>query len=170
MAKLELVSPLPLVECQRLLNLGLQRSTAVEGSVKGTRLRARKRIFYRNSFQIRLSASLIEEGSHTRIICRFGMHPVVIAFLVFWFGVLLFIGGGGIIAGVVELISGLHSEARDLVGSLIPAMMLMFGVMMLLVGRYLAAGERRTLIGFVRETLKARLLEVDSGGGFRRGV
>ena len=155
MAKLELVSPLPLVECQRLLNLGLQRSTAVEGSVKGTRLRARKRIFYRNSFQIRLSASLIEEGSHTRIICRFGMHPVVIAFLVFWFGVLLFIGGGGIIAGVVELISGLHSEARDLVGSLIPAMMLMFGVMMLLVGRYLAAGDRRTLTGFVRETLNA---------------
>ena len=155
MAKLELVSPLPLVECQRLLNLGLQRSTAVEGSVKGTRLRARKRIFYRNSFQIRLSASLIEEGSHTRIICRFGMHPVVIAFLVFWFGALLFIGGGGIGAGVFELMSGLHSEARDLVGSLIPAMMLMFGVMMLLVGRYLAAGDRRTLTGFVRETLNA---------------
>jgi hypothetical protein len=155
MAKLELVSPLPLVECQRLLNLGLQRSTAVEGSVKGTRLRARKRIFYRNSFQIRLSASLIEEGSHTRIICRFGMHPVVIAFLVFWFGALLFIGGGGISAGVFELMSGLHSEARDLVGSLIPAMMLMFGVMMLLVGRYLAAGDRRTLTGFVRETLNA---------------
>jgi len=155
MAKLELVSPLPLVECQRLLNLGLQRSTAVEGSVKGTRLRARKRIFYRNSFQIQLSASLIEEGSHTRIICRFGMHPVVIAFLVFWFGALLFIGGGGISAGVFELMSGLHSEARDLVGSLIPAMMLMFGVMMLLVGRYLAAGDRRTLTGFVRETLNA---------------
>jgi hypothetical protein len=46
MAKFELVSPFPLVECQRLLDLGLQRSTAVEGSIKGTRLRARKRIFY----------------------------------------------------------------------------------------------------------------------------
>jgi hypothetical protein len=155
MAKLELVSPFPLVECQRLLNLGLQRSTVVEGSIKGTRLRARKRIFYRNSLQIRLSASLLGEDAHTRIICRFAMHPVVIAFLVFWFGVLLFIGGGGIIAGVVELISGSRPEARDLVGLLIPAMMLMFGVMILLVTRYLAAGERLTLIGFVRETLNA---------------
>ena len=116
MAKLELVSPFPLVECQRLLNLGLQRSTAVEGSITGTRLRARKRIFYRNSFQIRLSASLLEEGAHTRIVCRFGMHPVVIAFLVVWVGALLFIGGGGIVAGVVELISGSRPEARDLVG------------------------------------------------------
>ena len=155
MAKLELVSPFPLVKCQRLLNIGLQRSTVVEGSIKGTRLRARKRIFYRNSFQIRLSASLLEEGAHTRIFCRFGMHPVVIAFLVVWFGVLLFISGSGIIAGVVELISGTRSEARDLVGLLIPAMMLMFGVMILLVARYLAAGERLTLTGFVRETLSA---------------
>jgi hypothetical protein len=155
MAKFELVSPFPLVECQRLLDLGLQRSTAVEGSIKGTRLRARKRIFYRNSFQIRLSASLLEEGAHTRIVCRFGMHPVVIAFLVFWFGALLFIGGGGIIAGVVELISGSRSEARDLVGLLIPALMLMFAAMILLVARYLAAGERLTLTGFVREALKA---------------
>ena len=86
MAKLELASPFPLVECQRLLNLGLQRSTAVEGSTRGTRLRSRKWIFYRNSLQIRLSASLLEEGAHTRIFCRFGMHPVVTAFLVFWFG------------------------------------------------------------------------------------
>jgi hypothetical protein len=155
MAKLELVSPFPLVECQRLLNLGLQRSTAVEGSIKGTRLRARKRISYRNSLQIRLSASLIEEGAHTRIICRFGVHPLVIAFLVAWFGVLLFSSGGGIIADVVELISGSRPADRDLVGLLIPAMMLMFGVMILLVGRYLAAGERLTLTGFVRETLKA---------------
>jgi hypothetical protein len=155
MAKFELVSPFPLVECQRLLDLGLQRSTAVEGSIKGTRLRARKRIFYRNSFQIRLSASLLEEGAHTRIVCRFGMHPVVITFLVFWFGALLFIGGGGIIAGVVELISGSRSEARDLVGLLIPALMLMFAAMILLVARYLAAGERLTLTGFVREALKA---------------
>ena len=155
MAKLELVSPFPLIECQRLLNFGLQRSIAVEGSIKGTRLRAHKRIFYRNSFQIRLSASLLEEGAHTRIICRFGMHPFVIAFLVFWFGALLFIGGGGIIAGVVELISKSRPEAPDLVGLLIPAMMLMFGAMILLVTRYLAAGERLTLIGFVCETLNA---------------
>jgi hypothetical protein len=83
------------------------------------------------------------------------MHPIVIAFLVFWFGALLFIGGGGIIAGVVELISGSRPGARDLVGLWIPAMMLMFGVMILLVARYLAAGERFTLIGFVRKTLKA---------------
>jgi hypothetical protein len=83
------------------------------------------------------------------------MHPVVITFLVFWFGALLFIGGGGIIAGVVELISGSRSEARDLVGLLIPALMLMFAAMILLVARYLAAGERLTLTGFVREALKA---------------
>jgi hypothetical protein len=155
MAKLELVSPFPVVECQRLLNLGFQRSTVVEGSITGTRLRARRRIFYRNSFQIRLSASLLEEGAHTRIVCRFGMHPVVIAFLVVWVGALLFIGGGEIVAGVVELISGSRPEARDLVGLLIPAMMLMFGAMILFVARYLAAREQLTLIGFVRETLKA---------------
>jgi hypothetical protein len=83
------------------------------------------------------------------------MHPVVIAFLVVWVGALLFIGGGEIVAGVVELISGSRPEARDLVGLLIPAMMLMFGAMILFVARYLAAREQLTLIGFVRETLKA---------------
>jgi hypothetical protein len=38
---------------------------------------------------------------------------------------------------------------------LIPALMLMFAAMILLVARYLAAGERLTLTGFVREALKA---------------
>jgi hypothetical protein len=155
MATLELVSPLPLVECQRLLDLGLQRSSVVDGSIAGCRLRARKRISYRNSFQIRLFADLIEEGSHTRIICRFGMHPAVIAFLVFWFGALLFIGGSGMIAGVIGLISGPRPDVRDLVGQLIPATMLMFGVVMVLVARYLAAGDRLVLTDFVCETLKA---------------
>jgi hypothetical protein len=132
------------IDCGRRVNQGYQAA--------GTQADI---LFYRNSFQIRLSASLLEEGAHTRIVCRFGMHPVVIAFLVFWFGALLFIGGGGIIAGVVELISGSRSEARDLVGLLIPALMLMFAAMILLVARYLAAGERLTLTGFVREALKA---------------
>jgi hypothetical protein len=118
-------------------------------------LRVRKRIFYRNSFQIHLSATLIEEDGHTRVICRFGMHPVVVVFLVFWFGVLLLAGGGGIIAGVLKLISEPRLAVGDLVGELIPAMMLVFGVMLVPVARYLGAGERLTLTEFVRRTLKA---------------
>jgi hypothetical protein len=153
MAKLELVSPFPLEECQRLLGDGLQRSTEVEGSISGARLRARKRISYRNSFQIRLSARLLDEGGPTRIICRFGMHPVVIVFLVFWFGMLLLMGGGGIVSGVIELISG--RDVRNLAGQLIPALMLIFGVLIVLVGRFLAAGERLALTSFISETLKA---------------
>jgi hypothetical protein len=153
MAKLELVSPFPLEECQHLLRDSLQRSTEVDGSITGTELRARKRISYRNSFQIRLSAELLDEGGATRIICRFGIHPFVIVFLVFWFGMLLLIGGGGIVSGVIELISG--RDARDLARQLIPAMMLIFGVLFVLVGRFLAGGERLALTTFISETLKA---------------
>jgi hypothetical protein len=163
MAKLELVSPHPVVECLRLLGLGLQQSSKVDGSISGPYLRARKRISYRNSFQIRLSADLIEKDGHTRIVCRFGMHPVVIAFLVFWFGALILIGGGGMVASVIELISGPHPDVRDLVGQLIPAMVLMFGVMIVMIARYLAAGERLVLTDFVRETLTASPCPQGSG-------
>jgi hypothetical protein len=153
MAGFEFLSPFPLVECQRLLVLGLRRSNKIEGTISGVRLRARKRIFYRNSFQIQLSADLIEEGGHTRIVCRFGMRPAVIAFLIIWFGVVIFIGAGGIVGSVIDFISGSGPEA--LVGIFIPAMMIVFGLIILVVARYLGARERLLLTAFVRETLKA---------------
>jgi hypothetical protein len=59
------------------------------------------------------SKSIYPPAALKRIICRFGMHPVVIAFLFVWFGVFLLIGGNGIIAGVTELISGSGPEASE---------------------------------------------------------
>jgi hypothetical protein len=47
---------------------------------------------YGNSFSKYLFLRLVAEGNQTRLHCRVGTHPVVIAFLIFWFGALLFMG------------------------------------------------------------------------------
>lgn len=128
----------------------------VIGSVIDGRLRAWKRIDYRNSFQVRLVADLVAEGGGTRLRCTFGMHPFVTGFMALWFGMVLLACGGmaaalllpGAVPGVVASGSWLGVGA--------PLGMLLFGAALLGIGRYASRGERDLLLDFVRDTLGAR--------------
>ena len=126
------------------------------GRIAGTKLRARKRILYGNSFQTRLSADMAEQVGQTYVRCRFSMHPLVTAFLAVWFGGVVLIGGT---ASVVSLLALTSARPRvptgTWLGILVPIAMLVFGFGLVRSGQYLARHERRFLIAFVRDTLEA---------------
>ena len=158
----ELTSPWPLEQCQAVLAASMDGSLLARGNqpvigkVSGTQLRARKRISYRNSFQTSLKAELAEQGGHTRIHCRFGMHPLVTVFMVVWLGGVLTIGGGISASLLPDLArQGFSAPSDTWLGVAIPAGMAVFGVALVWLGRLIARNERRFLLEFLRDTLSA---------------
>jgi hypothetical protein len=150
---IELVTPMPLEECARRLREALA-SGPVRGRFDGTRLIITKTISYRNSFQTRLVADLVEENRQTRIRCRFGMHPFVIVFMMMWLLILFLAGGGAAFVSIFVFLTGSPSDDSWASG-LIPGIMMMVGLGLLAVGRLIAGGEKEFLITFVRNTIKA---------------
>lgn len=118
------------------------------GRIGRDSFRLHARIWYRNSFQTFLTGRLFDEGSSTRIQCRAGMHPVVIAFMTIWFSFL----------GLMQLaiISSPLRPGEQLIWSLAPfALMVAFGTSLIAVGRWLARNELRGLVAFLEETIDA---------------
>jgi len=149
---IELVTSMPLEECARRLREALA-SGRVRGRFDGTKLIAAKTISYRNSFQPRLLANLVEENGQTHIRCKFGMHPFVIVFMMMWLLFLFFSGGGAAVVAIVEFVTGSPSESTW-AGGLFPGMMMMLGLGLVAVGRIVARGEKEFLIAFVSATVK----------------
>jgi hypothetical protein len=138
----DLISPLARDECVRRLRAntesswvpGVFRNKPVSCRVEYSSFRIRKRIAYRNSFQPHLSGELSEEDGRTRIRCRLGMHPAVVAFMVIWFGGVV-IGSGRVAMGAIGLVC--------------------CGVALGL-GRFAGRNEPRFLLDFLRDTIAAR--------------
>ncbi len=151
---LDLMSPLPREECVRRLRSKVGTAwdgATVIGSVGENSFRLRKRIFYRNSFQASLSGKLIDDNGETRLHCRVGLHPFVIAFLAVWIGFVLI----GCMAMIVPLATG-AIPANRWPQAAIPFLMLAGGVALLKVGQYLSRDEAEFLVDFLRKTLEAR--------------
>jgi hypothetical protein len=123
-------------------------SSAIRGNIGTRSFSLRCRIAYRNSFQTNLRGRLVNEGTSTRIRCYAGMHPFVIAFMIFWFAVV----SVGTTAVLQELAEGEVSPFGLLIGLGLPV----FGVVLVAVGRYFARTESETLIAFLEETLDAQ--------------
>jgi hypothetical protein len=158
---LDLISPLPRDECVRRLQVATDRWWALFGSrplvghVGESFLRVRKRIGYGNSFQCRLSATLEDEGSRTRLRCRLGMHPSVTLFMAFWFCGVVLIGAEVLVSTAAALLRG-DASAQAWMGIIGPFGMLAFGVALVAFGRFLARNEREFLLNFLRATIDAR--------------
>ena len=105
-----------------------------------------------NSFQTYIFAKLSSEGTSTRLTCRCGMHPFGIIFMTVWFS--------GVGAGAIgSLVLGLRHYANGTmpsVAGLVPWGMVVFGIVLVRVGRRMARGEREFLMDFLRQTIKAR--------------
>lgn len=160
--RVAVISPLPREECVRRL----QEQVDPEGSVFGKRpvigrvretsLRLRKRVKGRNSFQTFLFARVSPAADRTRFDCRFGMHPAVVAFMAFWFGVLLVIGGlavselGSLWAGADALPAGLPIGAF-LLG------MFVFGIGLVAIGRFASKGDVAFLTEFLLGAVNGRI-------------
>jgi hypothetical protein len=106
-------------------------------------IRLCKQLSYQNSFQTFLYARLEAEGDKTRIRGCLRMHTLVIGFLVLWFGMPL-------IAIITGLIMGGNPRQGTMVWYL-----LLFGVGLVVVGRWMARKEGEMLTRYLRETLEA---------------
>jgi hypothetical protein len=168
-SKMRLFSPLSPAECAARLTevidfersahfslAGLFGSRPVVGHVTGSSLRLRKRIGYRNPFQIFLTATMRPETGGTLISGGFAMHPFIRVFLLIWFGGVILIGGSIFVATVRGIFSGTSDRQGMWVGLLAPPIMLAFGVGLLRLGRFLGRKEARFLTDFLIEKLNAR--------------
>jgi len=136
---------------------GLDRSKPVVGHVTRSRLRLRKRIEYRNSFQSHLTATMRPGPEGTIISGEVAMHPVVQAFLFIWFGFVILVGLGMLLAAVGSKSSHSGVELHNgWLGAFVISVMLIFGYGLVRAGRHLARDEGRYLSDFLIRTLDAR--------------
>jgi len=155
-ARDELISPRPLEECVARLQEavgGMFDNGPVIGRVDERSLRIRKRLQNaKNSFQTFLHATLERNGGATRISCRFGPHPLVLGFMVFW---LVSAAAIGIAFWTLGLPSANGGQIPIIV-RVMPFLMMPMGLAMVFIGRYWARHERQFLLDFLRETVEAK--------------
>lgn len=119
----------------------------------------RRRINYRNSFQTALSARFEADGAGTIIRCRFGLMPLVTAFMVMWIGLALLIG----VALVFSLLNGSPAPGVSPVFALIPFGFLLFGFAMVGVGRGFGRKDEAFILETVRGATEATVVERQAG-------
>ena len=149
----KLTSPLAHDEIVRRLGAAIDSdwalfgSKSVVGRVDKTSFRLRQRIRYRNSFQTFLFGTMTADGRSTRLDCRVGMHPMVAGFIALW----LFAVSGLLVAALASVPA---DETVLLIA--IPAGMFVFGIGLVLLGRWLARNEQRQLVAFLEQTIEAQ--------------
>lgn len=132
-------------------NAPIASKSGVVGKIGDTKIRLHKSISGQNSFQTYLFAQLTDDGGRTRLHCRLGLLPSVVAFIVFWFGFVLFIGLRN------SVTANAFGEKSVVEGWWVaPGILASFGAALVLVGRYLARDEEKFLIDFLRQTIDAR--------------
>jgi hypothetical protein len=162
-ARVDLLSPLRAEECRRRLREQtasvwmILSSAPIVGRIGETSLRLRKRIWYSNSFQTWLSAELVDEGSRTRLRCRFGLHPFTRIFTAIWFSGVVLIGSTVFVGTMAAWLQDrLPLTPQNLIGLLVPPGMLAVGILTYSIGRFFARNERRFLLEFLRDTIGAK--------------
>lgn len=113
------------------------------GRVDSHRLRIRKRIGYRNSFQAVLTAEIVPQGGTTLLRCRLGEMAFVRGFALVWIAL-----AGGMAALIVTASIGNSVPMPALLGV---AAMPFFGIGIVWFGRRLARGEAEWLLDWMRQ-------------------
>jgi hypothetical protein len=140
------ISPFPKSECVRRFRAAVDApwkwggSSSVTGWTGIGSVHARKRIWYRNSFQTVLTAQLRPAGEGTHVAVSTGLSWIVIVFMGVWFS----------LVGMAVIATGFSSNPGMLY---FPAGMLVFGVALVAAGRWFAREEAAFLTAFLIETL-----------------
>jgi hypothetical protein len=160
---MEFVTPLPAALCIERLRKDVDSpwtflgNAPLIGRVNERTFRVRKRIPYRNSFQITLSATLTEHAGHTRVHCHLGVHPVARLFMALWLAGMFLIGVVLWISTLTSLtISPSNFPPMLWLGLMWPPLLMLFGAGLVLLGSWLARGERDFLVTHLRERIEAR--------------
>lgn len=157
----EVVSPLPLSECVSRLRAATDNraieyyfgigSKPVVAKISDCSFRLRRRIWYSNSFQTYLSATMRPQLGGTVISGECGMHPTVVPFSIIWFAL---VAVSMLLAPGLKVLHGQRDEDA-LFGLIICSVMLGLGIGIVRFGRYLARNEARILSDFIFQTLDA---------------
>lgn len=127
------------------------------GWVRGRSMRVRRTILLRNSFQPNLSADFEPDGAGTLIRCRFGLMPHILTFLaVFTLG-----AAGFAQIPVMAALNGVEPPPGAPTFWWVAAFLLL-GVVLALIGTWLARDDKRILTEIVARTTEAEA--VDRGG------
>lgn len=102
-----------------------------------------------------MTATLESQPDGTVIYCRFGMHPFVIGFMIFWICFVLSIGGLGAIESMHDLNSR-NPPADAWIGVFLPPGMILFAVLLMSIGWLVSSGDQEFLMNFVRRTVNAQ--------------
>jgi hypothetical protein len=107
-----------------------------------------------------LFGRLTADGNQTRFRCRIAIRPLVIAFLIVWFGVVLFLGLEAIAEGHGTLKVNFFGYRTVFegwwAGVATPFLFLCFGVAALVRVYFSARDDEKFLIDFLRKTIDAR--------------
>jgi len=160
---IDLLSPYRPEECARRLRTvtdprrRARNNNPVIGTVTDARLRVRRRLAYRNSFQTFMFGTLERDGDGTLLRCRFGMHPAAVAFLIVWFCFVI-IGLGIGLAVAFDLFGVDHGINKPLwPAAVIPVFMAVFALVWLKLSRRLAEEDEMFMIELLRFSLDAEL-------------
>ena len=162
METVALISRIPRSECERRLKQtvssvwSLTSDSGVVGSIDGDFLHIRRKIYYRNSFQLTLHAALSDVAGGTRIHCEFAAFPFRLVLIAACVLVALAIGG----VGFAFVAHPSQFRSTPLIVMLAPLAVLPIlaaaGAIAAFVGRSLARKEPQFLIEFLCHTLDAQ--------------
>jgi hypothetical protein len=137
---------------------GYAGSRKVLGKIDGYEIRLQKRRYYHNDFAPYFYARLLPQTHGTRIEGRFDCSPFVKTFMRIWL-ILVIAGGTPIfILCLKDILTGSASVSGDrYVGVVVPPGMVLFGLLLPRIGRWLAKNEESYILEFLQSTLPARI-------------
>ena len=167
--RMKIQSPLGVEECVTVL-----KSATVKDSLFGTmflnsgtiickfsgnNFRLRQKRSYGNSFGPYFYGKLKPTMTGTEISGEFRIHPFVLAFMAFWFGGVILIGGIVAFTSLAQLVTGHYDHAKNanpLVGIFVPLIMVIFGIALVKFGKWLGRSEEAKMTSLLQELFSAK--------------
>ena len=127
----------------------------------------RRRYMWRNDFAPNLYGEVFPDSGGTRIEVYFGLSPWTKIFMLLWLGMVGVAGGTVWIAVVIQLIRSHQPPTdHDWVGLIVPPAMILWGILLPKLGRFLSSWDEEYLLKFVEQAAAAqREWKTDLPGG-----
>jgi hypothetical protein len=155
---------IPIEECKVRLTSGIDidrfaltrsgraGSKPILGKIRDSTFRLQRRRYYKNDLAPYFYGRFVAVGRETRIEGEFKMHPWVKVFMIVWFLIL----AAFFVVFVADLVSGRDDfQGNPALGFLIPVAGAAFWFVLVKISWWLARGEQRDIIEFLRTTFEA---------------
>jgi len=134
------------------LSWGAATPSAVVGEFRGSAFRLHTKRYYGNSFTPFFYGKLAEVDGGTVVEGDFRLHPFIKLFLLFWLAFLLIFAASAIIIPAPQHPASNISRGWFYAGL---ALLVVLGVALVQLGRWLARGEQEVIHSFLKSTLEA---------------